>query len=103
MVDETVRMPDLARYFMEFNRDESCGKCLPCRAGTVQLHGLLDRICAGNGTRGDLVRLERLCRTVRETSLYGLGQAAPNPVLSTLEHFRDEYVAMLTDTEAVHA
>jgi bidirectional [NiFe] hydrogenase diaphorase subunit len=103
IMDETVRMPEVARYFMEFSRDESCGKCVPCRAGTVQLHGLLDRICTGAGTRADLALLEELCRTVRDTSLCGLGQAAPNPVLSTLEHFRDEYVAMLTDTEAVHA
>ena len=88
---------------MEFSRDESCGKCVPCRAGTVQLHGLLDRICTGTGTARDLALLERLCRTVRDTSLCGLGQAAPNPALSTLEHFRHEYEAMLVDREPVDA
>lgn len=102
-MDDTVRMPEVARYFMEFSRDESCGKCVPCRAGTVQLHGLLDRICTGGGTQRDLALLERLCRTVRDTSLCGLGQAAPNPVLSTLEHFRSEYVDLLVDREVTHA
>ncbi len=103
VMDDTVRMPEVARYFMEFSRDESCGKCVPCRAGTVQLHGLLDRICTGGGTQRDLALLERLCRTVRDTSLCGLGQAAPNPVLSTLEHFRSEYVDLLVDREVTHA
>jgi bidirectional [NiFe] hydrogenase diaphorase subunit len=103
VMDDTSRMPEVARYFMEFSRDESCGKCVPCRAGTVQLHGLLDRICSGSGTRRDLAHLEQLCRTVRETSLCGLGQAAPNPVLSTLEHFRTEYEALLVDREVARA
>jgi bidirectional [NiFe] hydrogenase diaphorase subunit len=103
VMDDTVKMPDVAKYFMEFSRDESCGKCVPCRAGTVQLHGLLDRISAGKGKRRDLDQLERLCRTVRETSLCGLGQAAPNPVLSTLDHFRTEYLDLLTDPETANA
>jgi bidirectional [NiFe] hydrogenase diaphorase subunit len=103
VMDDTVKMPEVARFFMEFSRDESCGKCVPCRAGTVQLHTLLDRICTGGGTRRDLALLERLCRTVRDTSLCGLGQAAPNPVLSTLEHFRSEYVDLLVDREVTHA
>ncbi len=103
VMDDTVKMPEVARFFMEFSRDESCGKCVPCRAGTVQLHNLLDRICTGAGTRRDLALLERLCRTVRDTSLCGLGQAAPNPVLSTLEHFRSEYVDLLVDREVSHA
>ena len=103
IMDDTVKMPEVARYFMEFSRDESCGKCVPCRVGTVQLHALLRRISAGEGTRSDLDQLERLCRTVRATSLCGLGQAAPNPVLSTLEHFRSEYTALLSDGETAHA
>jgi bidirectional [NiFe] hydrogenase diaphorase subunit len=103
VMDDTVKMPEVARYFMGFSRDESCGKCLPCRAGTVQLHGLLDRISEGKGTRRDLDLLERLCRTVRDTSLCGLGQAAPNPVLSTLEYFRSEYLDLLTDREPASA
>jgi bidirectional [NiFe] hydrogenase diaphorase subunit len=103
VMDDTVKIPEVAKFFMEFSRDESCGKCVPCRAGTVQLHGLLDRISTGKGTHRDLDQLERLCRTVRDTSLCGLGQAAPNPVLSTLEHFRSEYTDLLTDRESTSA
>jgi bidirectional [NiFe] hydrogenase diaphorase subunit len=97
VMDDTVKMPEVARYFMAFCRDESCGKCVPCRAGTVQLTGLLDRICSRAGTTGDLAQLESLGRTVRDTSLCGLGQTAPNPMFSTLEHFRDEYLELLSD------
>ena len=77
--------------------DESCGKCVPCRAGTVQLHQILTRIGDGDATRHDLDRLESLCDMVKHTSLCGLGQAAPNPVLSTLRYFRHEYLALLKD------
>lgn len=77
--------------------DESCGKCVPCRAGTVQLFRLLDTICAGRATHEDLVRLEELCDLVRRTSLCGLGQNAPNPVVSTLHYFREEYESLLAD------
>ena len=91
VMDDQQRMPDVARYFMEFSMDESCGKCTPCRAGTVQLHHLLDKISAGEGTRRDVRDLEHLCAVVRDTSLCGLGQSAPNPVLSTLHYFRSEY------------
>jgi bidirectional [NiFe] hydrogenase diaphorase subunit len=97
VMDDTQGMPEVAQYFMEFSRDESCGKCVPCRAGTVQLHTLLGKICRGEARRRDLVLLEDLCRTVRDTSLCGLGQSAPNPVLSTLHHFRDEYEQRLVD------
>ncbi|MEX2621019.1 MAG: NADH-ubiquinone oxidoreductase-F iron-sulfur binding region domain-containing protein [Egibacteraceae bacterium] len=97
VMDDSVTMPEVARYFMEFCRDESCGKCVPCRAGTVQLVGLLDRICTGAGTTRDLAQLESLGQTVRETSLCGLGQTAPNPLFSTLEHFRGEYLDLLVD------
>jgi bidirectional [NiFe] hydrogenase diaphorase subunit len=87
---------------MEFCRDESCGKCVPCRAGTVQMLGLLERICRGEANRADLGRLEALCRTVRETSLCGLGQSAPNPVVSTLHYFRSEYEDLLVDSAVTH-
>src|SRR5437870_6860369 len=91
VMDHTVNMVDVARYFMEFCMDESCGKCIPCRAGTVQMFGLLSRIGAGAGASADLARLEGLCDLVKHTSLCGLGQSAPNPVLSTLRYFRQEY------------
>lgn len=95
VMDETSSMVDVARYFMEFCMSESCGKCIPCRTGTWQMHGLLDRIAKGEGQRSDLALLEELCEVVRATSLCGLGQTAPNPVLSTLRHFRDEYETKL--------
>lgn len=91
VMDEDVRMPDIARFFIEFSMDESCGKCTPCRAGTVQMQGILQRITEGVGTPGDLKQLEHLCQVVRDTSLCGLGQAAPNPVLSTMHYFKSEY------------
>ncbi len=91
VMDDTADMVDVARFFMEFCMDESCGKCVPCRAGTQQMHGLLDRIAKAEGTRADLELLEELCEVVRATSLCGLGQTAPNPVLSTLRYFRHEY------------
>ncbi|QGU33096.1 NADH-quinone oxidoreductase subunit NuoF [Thermochromatium tepidum] len=95
VMDETSCMVDVARFFMEFCMSESCGKCVPCRTGTWQLHALLAKIAKGQGTRADLALLEDLCEVVRATSLCGLGQTAPNPVLSTLRHFRDEYEAKL--------
>jgi bidirectional [NiFe] hydrogenase diaphorase subunit len=88
-------MVDLARYFMHFCLEESCGKCIPCRAGTVQMHGLLTRLRDGNAAEEDLARLEALCDMVKHTSLCGLGQSAPNPVLSTLRFFREEYTRRL--------
>ena len=97
VIGESTAMPELARHFMRFNVAESCGKCLPCRAGTVQLAGLLDRFCERRADPADLERLEQLCAMVGATSLCGLGQAAPNPVLSTLRWFRHEYEAALRD------
>jgi bidirectional [NiFe] hydrogenase diaphorase subunit len=91
VMDETSDMVDVARYFMEFCMTESCGKCVPCRTGTQQMHELLDRIAKGKGTHKDLALLEELCEVVQATSLCGLGQTAPNPVLSTLRFFREEY------------
>jgi bidirectional [NiFe] hydrogenase diaphorase subunit len=98
VMDDTVRMPEVAKFFMDFSMDESCGKCTPCRAGTVQIHNLLDRITSGRGTYTDLRHLEQLCATVRDTSLCGLGQSAPNPVLSTLQYFGEEYEALLVES-----
>jgi bidirectional [NiFe] hydrogenase diaphorase subunit len=95
VIGETTAMPEVARHFMRFNVSESCGKCLPCRAGTVQLAGLLDRFCERRATPADLAQLEQLCTMVGATSLCGLGQAAPNPVLSTLRWFRHEYEAAM--------
>jgi bidirectional [NiFe] hydrogenase diaphorase subunit len=93
VMDETSCMPDVAKYFMDFCCTESCGKCIPCRVGTVHMHEMLRRITAGEGKSEDLALLERLCETVRNTSLCGLGQSAPNPVATTLKYFRDEYTA----------
>jgi bidirectional [NiFe] hydrogenase diaphorase subunit len=92
VMDDTSCMVNVARFFIEFCMTESCGKCIPCRAGTAQMFTLLTRICNGVGTMDDLALLEDLCVTVKETSLCGLGQTAPNPVLSTLRYFRDEYL-----------
>jgi bidirectional [NiFe] hydrogenase diaphorase subunit len=97
VMDERTCMVDVARYFMQFCMDESCGKCVPCRAGTVQLHGLLRKITEGEATPGDLVLIEELSGMVKDASLCGLGQNAPNPLLSTLRHFREEYVAHIEE------
>ena len=93
VMDETSSMVDVARYFMEFCMTESCGKCIPCRAGTAQMHHLLGRFAAREATQADLALLESLCDMVKNTSLCGLGQSAPNPVTSTLRYFRPEYEA----------
>ncbi|HVZ83769.1 MAG TPA: NADH-quinone oxidoreductase subunit NuoF [Terracidiphilus sp.] len=93
VMDDTSCMVNVARFFVEFCMTESCGKCIPCRAGTVQMYNLLTRICTGTATMDDLDRLIDLCGTVKEASLCGLGQTAPNPVLSTLRYFKDEYIA----------
>src|SRR5262249_2987076 len=95
VMDETTDMVEVARFFMEFCMDESCGKCIPCRVGTVQMYRLLDKIARGEAYPADLAQLEQLCPMVRETSLCGLGQTAPNPVLSALRYFRHEYEALL--------
>ncbi|HWG45872.1 MAG TPA: NuoF family protein [Gemmataceae bacterium] len=95
VLDQSNNMVDVARFFMQFCMDESCGKCIPCRAGTVQLYGLLTRILEGKAGEEDMRQLEALCDMVKHTSLCGLGQAAPNPTLSTLRYFRHEYEALL--------
>jgi NADH:ubiquinone oxidoreductase subunit F (NADH-binding) len=97
VMDEETCMVDIARFFMEFAQEESCGKCVPCRVGTRRMLEILNRICAGDGRPGDIEKLETLGEYVKRGSLCGLGQGAPNPVLSTLEHFRDEYEAHIYD------
>jgi bidirectional [NiFe] hydrogenase diaphorase subunit len=97
VMDETSCMVDVAKFFMDFCRDESCGKCVPCRTGTVQMYDLLAKITSGEATLGDLAMLEELATLLRDTSLCGLGQTAPNPVVSTLRYFRDEYTAHIVE------
>lgn len=97
VIDDATNMVDVAHFYMEFCRDESCGKCVPCRAGTVQMLHLLTKILNRQATLTDLDNLEAMCYMVKDTSLCGLGMSAPNPVLSTLRYFRDEYVALLQD------
>jgi bidirectional [NiFe] hydrogenase diaphorase subunit len=96
VMDETSCMVDVAKYFMEFCMSESCGKCIPCRAGTQQMHGILEKITAGEATPADVALLQELCELVRNTALCGLGQNAPNPVVTTLRYFREEYDAHVT-------
>jgi NADH:ubiquinone oxidoreductase subunit F (NADH-binding)/(2Fe-2S) ferredoxin/NAD-dependent dihydropyrimidine dehydrogenase PreA subunit len=93
VMDEDTCMVDIARFFMDFTQDESCGKCVPCRVGTRRLLEILERICAGEGKAGDIELLEALCQQIQTTSLCGLGQGAPNPVVSAIQHFRDEFEA----------
>ena len=97
VMDEHTCMVDLARFFLDFTVDESCGKCPPCRIGTKRMHEILVRITEGKGTLEDLDKLEVLARNIKASALCGLGQSAPNPVLSTLKYFRDEYVAHVVD------
>ncbi|MBR6747388.1 MAG: 4Fe-4S binding protein, partial [Clostridia bacterium] len=97
VMDEDNCMVDIAKFFLEFTMDESCGKCTPCRIGTKRLYELLDKITKGQGTMEDLDKMEELCNYIKANSLCGLGQTAPNPVLSTLRYFRDEYIAHVQD------
>ena len=97
IMDEDTCMVDMAKFFLEFTVDESCGKCAPCRIGTVRMLEILNKITSGNGEMEDLDRLEELATYIKSASLCGLGQTAPNPVLSTLRNFRDEYVAHIKD------
>jgi len=100
VMDSTSNMVDVAKYFMDFCVDESCGKCIPCRVGTKHIHGLLEKISLRKATLDDIHLLEELCKMVKETSLCGLGQSAPNPVLSTLRYFRNEYDDLLIESES---
>ncbi|MBR6050111.1 MAG: NADH-quinone oxidoreductase subunit NuoF [Clostridia bacterium] len=97
VMDEDNCMVDIAKFFLEFTVDESCGKCTPCRVGTVRLLELLEKITNGQGELEDIDKLEELCNYIKAGSLCGLGQTAPNPVLSTLRYFRDEYIAHVVD------
>jgi len=97
VIDDSASMVDVARYFMEFSKAESCGKCVPCRAGTVEMHGILERLARKRGRPGDVALLEQLSALLKETSLCGLGLAAPNPVLSTLRFFRGEYESAVVE------
>jgi NADP-reducing hydrogenase subunit HndC len=97
VMDEDNCMVDIAKFFLEFTVDESCGKCTPCRIGTKRLYELLEKITKGHGTLEDIDKLENLCYYIKNNSLCGLGQTAPNPVLSTLKFFRDEYIAHVVD------
>jgi bidirectional [NiFe] hydrogenase diaphorase subunit len=97
VMDDQSCMPDVAKFFMEFCMDESCGKCVPCRVGTVQMHRILARITNGSATEQDIETLQGLCDMVGATSLCGLGQSAPNPVISTLRYFREEYDAHIRE------
>ena len=97
VMDEDNCMVDMAKFFLEFTVDESCGKCTPCRVGTKRLLEMLDKITKGNGTLEDLDELEALCYYIKENSLCGLGQTAPNPVLATLRFFREEYISHVVD------
>ena len=97
VMDEDTCMVDVARYFLEFLKDESCGKCTACREGIDVMHGILVRICEGNGKEGDIEMLEELSEAVKDSSLCALGRTAPNPVISTIRYFRDEYEAHIND------
>lgn len=97
VMDEDNCMVDIAKFFLEFTVDESCGKCTPCRVGTKRMYEILDKITKGQGTLEDLDKLEKLCYYIKNNSLCGLGQTAPNPVLSTLKYFKDEYIAHVVD------
>jgi NADP-reducing hydrogenase subunit HndC len=97
VMDEDNCMVDIAKFFLEFTVDESCGKCSPCRIGTKRLYEILEKITSGHGTMEDLDKMEKLCHYIKENSLCGLGQTAPNPVLSTYERFPEEYRAHVID------
>jgi len=97
VMDESTCMVDVAKYFLNFTSKESCGKCSPCRIGTKRMVEILERITKGNGEKGDIVILETLANTIKSGSLCGLGQTAPNPVLTTLKYFKNEYEAHITN------
>ena len=97
VMDEDNCMVDIAKFFLEFTVDESCGKCTPCRIGTKRLYEMLEKVTSGNATLEDIDKMEKLCYYIKNNSLCGLGQTAPNPVLSTLKYFKDEYLAHVVD------
>src|SRR5699024_10282003 len=97
VMDEDNCMVDIARFFLDFTVEESCGKCVPCREGTKRMLEILERITEGKGEEGDIERLERLSETITDASLCGLGQTAANPVVTTIKYFREEYEAHVRD------
>jgi NAD-dependent dihydropyrimidine dehydrogenase PreA subunit len=97
VMDEETCMVDVAKYFLSFTQDESCGKCTPCREGTKEMLNILTKITEGKGTEEDLVLLQELAQSIKDTALCGLGNTAPNPVLTTLKYFREEYEAHIKD------
>jgi len=97
VMDEATCMVDMARFFMDFIQDESCGKCTPCREGTRRQLEILEKICDGKGEAGDIELLQELSAVIKESALCGLGQTGPNPVLSTLKYFRDEFETHIYD------
>lgn len=102
VMDEETNMVEIAQFYMDFCQGESCGKCVPCRAGTVQLYGLLTKLLNHQASQQDMEQLEQLCHMVKEMSLCGLGMSAPNPVLSTLRYFREEYTALLQEPASLN-
>ena len=96
-MDDSKCMVNIAKFYLEFTVDESCGKCTPCRIGTKRMQEILQKICDGKGTKEDLDKLETLANNIKRASLCGLGQTAPNPVLSTMKYFKDEYIAHVRD------
>ncbi len=101
VMDEDNCMVSVAKFYLEFTVEESCGKCSPCRIGNKRLYELLDRITQGKGEMEDLKRLRNMSNVIKDTSLCGLGQTSPNPVLSTLDNFYDEYVAHVVDKKCI--
>ena len=99
ITDEDTCMVDLAKFYLTFTQEESCGKCTSCRIGTKRMLEIMDRITKGLGTEEDLALLEELAYIVQQTALCGLGQTAPNPIVSTLQYYRDEYLAHIIDKE----
>ncbi|NTU48794.1 MAG: 4Fe-4S binding protein, partial [Syntrophobacteraceae bacterium] len=97
VLDEETCMVDMARYFLNFLTEESCGKCIPCRVGVKRMNEIVTGICQGEGQPGDVERLEELCNTIKDAALCGLGKSSPNPVLSTLRYFRHEYDAHINE------
>jgi NADP-reducing hydrogenase subunit HndC len=97
VMDEDTCMVDVARFFMDFCQDESCGKCVPCRVGTKKMLDILTDICEGRGKEGDIELLDELAAIIKDSALCGLGQTAPNPVLSTIRYFREEYEAHIKE------
>ena len=97
VMNEDSCMVEVAKYFVNFTENESCGKCVPCRMGTQHLHRILEKITSGHGEEGDIERLKKIAQTMKESSLCGLGQTAPNPILTTLRYFGDEYKAHIEE------